>query len=1559
MNRIVLVFFFFSTIAAAGEPAIAPIVKRLSDNDEAVRHAAVKQLRAAGPAARPALPALGVLLKDEKFTVEVLEVIGRIGTPDSVPPLREALKDRRREIRLAALHAIKYLAREGREASPSLIALFAEPSDKMRINAVATLGAVLTGCDGPDADAAVAALVTLLNQHEAVMRTPVCDALGLIGPRAVPALISMLNSPVPDTRAAACGALAKMGPAALPALAGLIKQLQDGNSEGKRDAAIAVGNIAAIPLVKDALPPPLLKEAIAPLRELLKHNSVETSRAAIVALGKIGADSLPALVEGLKSQTQRPELRYACAEALTRVGAPAYPALSEALNDTNPEVRAMALEAWCRLTVPPSGKLSDAEKEKAAQTAEATAKLLAPFLKDEHMPVRRAAAGALSNIGAPAACVAPALMEALHDPQDSVRQRAAEAISQLPPDPARAPALVAALEKNGAETRVGLTRAISKLGPVARIAAPFLITSIKNDEGPIRHYSAEALGNVLATPANVTLASGLPVPAAPENPHLKEAVATLGAALSETEPQMVAQAADALAKIGAPSVAVLPALIEALKSKRIETRMRVLEAISSAGPLAKDAIPGLIISSKDDLSAETRDKSIDVLVKIGSAAVPAMLEILKDGRSNSRRLAADALLKFSTEAHGGIPIFIATLKDPEDALRLKASEILSIIGADAVPALIPCLKDPSSQVRGAAAATLNKIGAPAKDAAKALVEALKDENAKVSQNAAEALGKIGLPALPLLIASMQDPNREARLAAMRALGKLGPDAKDAIPLLLKALSDERNEIITAASTSLTQIGKPAIAPLADLLKEENPVMRYNAASIIINMGPAAKDAVPVLAGLLKDDVKRVRILVLTGLTQLGPLALDASPALIERFQNADPQERELSLAALNAIGPDCAPVLITALGIENSSVRREVAKLLGKYANAPNPTDKQKEETHTWITALEKACKDPSAHARQGAALALGYIGAPAKNSLPVIKELLTDKSAEVKLSATWTMGQLDPAARDLAVPALIEALKQEKLETRIAAAEGLEHIGPPAKPAISVMLDSISTENLELEAIISRGLGKIGSEAVPELIVALLHPKLEHRRTAATALGLITPVPAAAIAPLCITLKDQEVSVKCRAAASLKIFGPAATEAIPALIAALNEEEPAVRKSAIEALSIIGPGSTDVATALLAIQKDVNDEVRLAAHEQFKKMGALINPAILNAMKDDRADVRKAAVTMVSKMNAASMTAILPGVVELLKHEQWETREAAASALGWLRTTASKDAAPMLKDALADKVPDVRFAAARTLAYIQGTGTIPEIKELLPILNDALRDERPRNRAAAAAAIRRLTTTARDAVPNLLEALKDEDSTVRTEARATLESIGASNADMKQRITIMMSESSATEACNQYFDAQDTYYQTDWDGDGVLEYAQELDGNFGLFDIHAKKRRQIAGIFADVTKKGGKEMYRFKILKAQGEKSPGGPKPYVVNGNMVGGHAMVAYPVEYNASGRKTFLINDNGGMYEKDMGAETFSTVEKMTDFNPDETWEITRKPLPSKKNSEKGKELENFDF
>jgi hypothetical protein len=80
---------------------------------------------------------------------------------------------------------------------------------------------------------------------------------------------------------------------------------------------------------------------------------------------------------------------------------------------------------------------------------------------------------------------------------------------------------------------------------------------------------------------------------------------------------------------------------------------------------------------------------------------------------------------------------------------------------------------------------------------------------------------------------------------------------------------------------------------------------------------------------------------------------------------------------------------------------------------------------------------------------------------------------------------------------------------------------------------------------------------------------------------------------------------------------------------------------------------------------------------------------------------------------------------------------------------------------------------------------------------------------------------------------------------------------------------------------------------------------------------------------------YYFRIVKRQGPHAPGGKYDYVINGNMIGGYALLAYPDKWGSSGVMTFMVNQQGRVYQKNLGPNTLKLAAGITEYDPDVTW------------------------
>ncbi len=159
--------------------------------------------------------------------------------------------------------------------------------------------------------------------------------------------------------------------------------------------------------------------------------------------------------------------------------------------------------------------------------------------------------------------------------------------------------------------------------------------------------------------------------------------------------------------------------------------------------------------------------------------------------------------------------------------------------------------------------------------------------------------------------------------------------------------------------------------------------------------------------------------------------------------------------------------------------------------------------------------------------------------------------------------------------------------------------------------------------------------------------------------------------------------------------------------------------------------------------------------------------------------------------------------------------------------------------------------------------------------------------------------------------------------------------------------ELDAIQICRGYVDAQEEYAFKPREGYNVNQYAQRIVSTPGTQDGLAWKNADgtwggpIGENIAEAIVEGysSREQpyhgYFFKILKGQGPDAPLGRLDYVIKGVMIGGFAMIAAPAQYRVTGVKTFIVSNDGVVYEKDLGPDTIDTFKKMELFNPDKTW------------------------
>ena len=164
-------------------------------------------------------------------------------------------------------------------------------------------------------------------------------------------------------------------------------------------------------------------------------------------------------------------------------------------------------------------------------------------------------------------------------------------------------------------------------------------------------------------------------------------------------------------------------------------------------------------------------------------------------------------------------------------------------------------------------------------------------------------------------------------------------------------------------------------------------------------------------------------------------------------------------------------------------------------------------------------------------------------------------------------------------------------------------------------------------------------------------------------------------------------------------------------------------------------------------------------------------------------------------------------------------------------------------------------------------------------------------------------------------------------------------------------SELAAIQVCFAVGDAQREYASSEWDNDKVLKYTQRFVSTPGRHDGLYWESAQgeplsplgpfvaSAGIDPGAAKtslsRGPYYGYFYRILNRQGKNARGGAYSYVAHGRMIGGFEVLAYPARYGYSGVKTFMVSQDGEVFEKDLGPNTRAAAQKIQSFDPDAGW------------------------
>jgi HEAT repeat protein len=395
---------------------------------------------------------------------------------------------------------------------------------------------------------------------------------------------------------------------------------------------------------------------------------------------------------------------------------------------------------------------------------------------------------------------------------------------------------------------------------------------------------------------------------------------------------------------------------------------------------------------------------------------------------------------------------------------------------------------------------------------------------------------------------------------------------------------------------------------------------------------------------------------------------------------------------------------------------------VGLALHRPCPAQQKKEPVYEgknvsqWIELL----KSPDANQREKAAHALTTFGHQAKAAVPALAEALKDSETYVRQRVVFALGRIGRDANP-AVPALVEVLRNDKEEfVRVTAAYALGRIGLEARTVPDLLEACKGVAGLNARAALRQiGPGAEGKAAVPALIKAL---------------------------------GDEKWSVRAIAAECLGRLGPDAGAAVPALLKLLKDEHSEVRGDAAEAVGRIG-GGAEPAAAIAALRELLLREDRFTGIHCAWALTELGEPgiaALIEALDSGKTQARRDVVIVLQDVGPAGKSAV-PALIKALEHEDARIRSPAAYSLGRMGP-AAKAAVPALTRTLHDSDSHVRINAADALRRIDNSAAG------IPALIEVCKDPSPSNRCTATMVLGDFGPAAKDAVPALLELLKDSD---------------------------------------------------------------------------------------------------------------------------------------------------------------------------------------------------------
>ncbi|MBI3268531.1 MAG: HEAT repeat domain-containing protein [Planctomycetes bacterium] len=392
--------------------------------------------------------------------------------------------------------------------------------------------------------------------------------------------------------------------------------------------------------------------------------------------------------------------------------------------------------------------------------------------------------------------------------------------------------------------------------------------------------------------------------------------------LNKAGPEEAAEAADALARIGAEAVPRLVATFERDRDARGDEAAKALAAI---GPAAGAAVPVLVAAIRDGAAGRREQLAGSALVAIGPASTPALTELLTARDAGLRAAAAWKLGELGPAAEAAVPDLLNVLRSERGAEFgfLEAvpavRTALARIGRPAVPGLLALMGGNAPVLRAWSIGILGEMGGAGEAAADALLGTALRKDDPLALLAAESLARIA-------------PAKAAQVITVLVAG-LG------VRVELEPLS--------ASADALARIGGPAVEALAETCRSGSSEQRQDAARALVRIGPAASAALPAVLPLLGDPNRAARLAAFEAFGSLGRDGAEAMSEgvakLVAALGERDDEVVAEAARALERLGPAAAAATVTLARLvarsECGEVRLACVRALGSVHRAGTDDD--------------------------------------------------------------------------------------------------------------------------------------------------------------------------------------------------------------------------------------------------------------------------------------------------------------------------------------------------------------------------------------------------------------------------------------------------------------------------------------------------------------------------------------------------------------------------------------------------------------------------------------------